>query len=211
MKSTIACLMIVSAFSVIIAENSSQEQDADPVAVAVKTYFDRKFDELKAVADKHPTSVDDFRTDMQPVEEGTKGFFGGTLIDTNFVISEVYFKRDFLARGFDLKKVKELDTFWAKMREKPEPQLSEPGHGNLFQPRLVAMRYPFLKDGKLEGIVSIMVRTEYFLEDTGLDKVKAFKIIVDDKITEEKGDLSDSAITVQIQLPSTEWVIKYDK
>jgi hypothetical protein len=183
----------------------------DAVTAAVKNYFTQRFADLQKVADTRPMDVKTFREAMKPVAENTEGFFGGTLIDTNFVIAEVYFKRDVLARGFDLKKVKELDAFWAKMRQKPEPQLSEPGHGNLIQPRLIAMRYPFLAEGKLQGIVSMMIRTEAFLSATGLDQVKAFQISVDGQVAESHGDISASPITARIRLPSTEWEIRYDR
>jgi SAM-dependent methyltransferase len=83
----------------------------DPVGKAVAAYFDRTFANLKAVADKQPTK-DTFRDAMKPLEDATDGFFGGSFIDTDFVIREVYYPRDFLARGFDLKKVKQLDYFW---------------------------------------------------------------------------------------------------
>ena len=183
----------------------------DPIGAAVSNYFYQCFNDLKTVADTKPTSAT-FRKEMKPVAQKTKGLFGGTLIDTNYVIKEVYYKRDALARGYDLKKVKELDVFWKKMSEKPEPQLSEPGHGNLIQPRLVAMRYPFLgTDGELEGIVSMMIRTEAFLKETGLDKCKAFQIIVDEKVREEDGKLSASPKEVTLALPSTTWTIKYDR
>ena len=206
---TKAVLAIAVALAGILAAKGAEEQD--PVAKAVAAYFDQCFKDLKAVAETHPTT-ETFRQEMKAVAEKTKGFFGGTLIDTNFVIAEVYFRRDALARGYDLKKVKELDAFWKKMREKPEPQLSEPGHGNLLQPRLVAMRYPFLApDGKLEGIVSMMVRTDYFLKEARLGECSAFQIVVDNKTAEEKGTLSASPREVKVSLPSTEWVIRYDR
>ena len=101
---------------------------------------------------------------MKPLADGTVGFFGGTLIDTNFVIRQVYNRGDFLARDYDLKKVRQLDYFWDLMRKAPAPQLSEPGHGNIMQPRLIAMRYPVLTDGKLVSVVSIMVRSIFMLQ-----------------------------------------------
>ena len=186
------------------------DPDADEMAKKVQAYFDQRFADLGAVAAKRP-SVDTFRAAMAPVAEGTAGFFGGTLIDTNFVIREVYFKRDFLARGFDLKRVSELDAFWDMMRKQPAPQLSEPGHGNIVQPRLIAMRYPVVVEGNLESIVSMMVRTEKFLEATGLDRCQAFRIICLGQLAEEKGTLSKNYKEVKLSLPSTEWVIQFDK
>ena len=73
----------------------------DPVGQAVATYFTTQFDNLKVVADHQP-SRDTFRAAMKPLAEQTPGFFGGSFIDTNFVNREVYYPRDFLARGFDL-------------------------------------------------------------------------------------------------------------
>jgi hypothetical protein len=96
------------------------------------------------------------------------------------------------------------------MRKAPAPQLSEPGHGSILQPRLIAMRYPVITAGKLQGIVSMMVRTEKFLEAAGLDKCSAYKIICRGVPAEEKGDLSADHREVKLALPSTEWVIQYD-
>jgi hypothetical protein len=207
-----AILAMAAALAGVLATTAAlATEDQDPVAKAVTTYFEQCFKDLKMVADTNPTT-ETFRREMKTVAEKTKGFFGGTLIDTNFVIAEVYFKRDALARGYDLKKVRELDSFWKKMRAKPEPQLSEPGHGNLLQPRLVAMRYPFLTaDGRLRGIVSMMVRTESFLKATKLDECSAFQIEVDNKTAEEQGKLSAAPREIRLSLPSTEWMIRYDK
>lgn len=176
---------------------------------SVKEYFGTLFEGLAKVAEAAP-AVDTFREHMKPMAENTDGFFGGTLVDTNFVIRQCYFKRNFLAVGFDLKKVKQLDDFWKMMREKPEPQLSEPGHGSLVQPRLIAMRYPIVKDGKLVNVVSMMVKTGAFLKAVGLDKCPAYKITCRDVLAEEDGKLSDKPLEVKLALPSTEWVIQYD-
>lgn len=182
----------------------------DPVKTAVKAYFDQAFGRLRLVAEKKPTEAS-LRQDMKPLADATQGFFGGTLINTNFVITEVYFKRDFLARGFDLKKVDQLTPFWKKMREAPTPQLSEPGHGNLVQPRLIAMRYPVLVDGKLQSIVSMMVRTESFLAATGLDAMKGFRITCNGVKAEEQGDLTGPLSSFELDLPATHWLIAYKK
>jgi len=115
-----------------------------------------------------------------------------------------------LARGFNLRKVKQLDYFWDLMDKTPAPQLSEPGH-SLTQPiHLIALRYPILTDGKLEGVVSMMIRTGAFLEASGLDKCKAWKIICLGEKAESDGKLSDNPREVKLSLPSTEWVIQYD-
>lgn len=180
----------------------------DPVGQAVATYFTTQFDNLKVVADHQP-SRDTFRAAMKPLAEQTPGFFGGSFIDTNFVIREVYYPRDFLARGFDLKKVKQLDYFWDLMRETPTPQLSEPGHGNIVQPRLIAMRYPVVKDGTLDSIVSYFVRTESFLKAVGLDQVKGYRITCRGVLAENGGKLGTDPKTVTITLPANEWLIEY--
>ena len=182
----------------------------DPVGSAVESYFTVLFNRLREVADQKPT-VDTLRDAMKPLVDQTDGFFGGTLIDTNFVIRQVYHPRDFLARGFDLKKVSQLDYFWEQMRKKPEPQLSEPGHGNIMQPRLIAMRYPVMTDGRMESIVSVMVRTEAFLKATGLDQCRGYRITCRGVQAEEKGDLSGEVTKVALQLPSTDWVIEYKR
>lgn len=180
----------------------------DPVGQAVATYFTTQFDNLKVVADHQP-SRDTFRAAMKPLAEQTPGFFGGSFIDTNFVIREVYYPRDFLARGFDLKKVKQLDYFWDLMRETPTPQLSEPGHGNILQPRLIAMRHPVVKDGTLDSIVSYFVRTESFLKAVGLDQVKGYRITCRGVLAENGGKLGTDPKSVTITLPANEWLIEY--
>ena len=180
----------------------------DPIQSAVTNYFDQLFGQLKKAADQNPEK-DTFREIMKPLVEDIDGLYGATLIGTNFVIKQVYFSRNFLARGFDLKKVDQLTEFYRQMQEKPAPQLSEPGHGSLLQPALVAMRYPVIKDGEFVNIVSMMIRTEYFLEAVGLDKVKAYEIVCLGTLAEKEGELSDNPQVLTIKLPSTEWVIKY--
>ena len=69
----------------------------DPVGQATAAYFAKQFANLKAVADRQPTP-ETFREAMKPLADDTEGFFGGSIIDTNFVIREVYYPRDFLAR-----------------------------------------------------------------------------------------------------------------
>lgn len=182
----------------------------EELAQKVKAYFEDKFIRLEAVARQHP-AVESYRQLMRPEAEKIEGFFGGSLIDADFVIRQVYHPSHFLARGYDLKKVKELKYFYKKMMEEPSPQLSEPGRGSLVQPRLIAMRYPVIKDGKLEGIISMMVRTEYFLRAVGLDKCKAFKIICRGEPAEEKGFLSDKYKEAALDLPSTQWRIQYEE
>lgn len=207
-----ACAMAVGTIALAVAV-SAQGQTADPevrMEQKIRGYFENRFADLKAVADQQPTA-DTFRKAMKPLVEKTEGVFGGTLIDPDFVIQEVYFKRDFLARGYDLKKVEQLVEFAREMKEEPAPQLSEPGHGNLVQPRLVAMRYPFMRDGNLAGIVSIMIRTEAFLKEVGLDKVKAFQIICRGKPAESVGKLSATPHKVTLALPSTQWEILFDE
>jgi hypothetical protein len=197
------------AFLALAAAASAQVQPPDdPVGQATAAYFATNFANLKAVADLQPTP-DTFRDAMKPLEEATPGFFGGSYIDTDFVIREVYHPRDFLARGFDLKKVKQLDHFWALMRKEPTPQLSEPGHGNLVQPRLIAMRHPVLKDGQLASVVSFFVRTESFLDAVGLGKAKAYRITCRGTVAEEKGKLGPAPKSVAVALPANEWLIEY--
>ena len=180
----------------------------DPVGQATAEYFARTFANLKAVADRQPTK-ETFREAMKPLEEATEGFFGGSFIDTDFVIREVYYPRDFLARGFDLKKVKQLDYFWDLMRKEPTPQLSEPGHGNLVQPRLIAMRYPVMQDGQLAAVVSFFVRTPAFLAAVGLDKAKGYRITCRGVLAEEDGKLGDNPKSVTVSRPANEWLIEY--
>ena len=192
----------------LFAASAQVQPPDDPVGLATAQYFAKTFANLKAVADRQPTK-DTFREAMKPLEDATDGFFGGSFIDTNFVIREVYYPRDFLARGYDLKKVKQLDYFWDLMRNAPSPQLSEPGHGNLVQPRLIAMRYPVLKDGQLAAVVSFFVRTEAFLKAVGLDQAKAYRITCRGVLAEEDGKLGPSPKAVTVSLPANEWLIEY--
>jgi len=176
---------------------------------AVEAYFNDLFQRLGKAAEQAPTE-DTFRAVMKPQVEKVDGLFGATLINEDWEIRQVYFKRDFLAVGFSLKKVKELDLFRKLMAEKPAPQLSEPGHGNIVQPRLIAMRYPVIKDGKMIRMVSMMVRTENFLKAVKLDSCKAYAISCLGKDAESSGTLSEKAKEVKLSLPSTEWVIRYE-
>jgi len=194
----------------LMMSNARADNAGDLMANGVSNYVARVMNGLKAVADQQPT-VDTFRAQMKSFMETTPGVFGASLIDTNFVIRQVYYRRDFLAVGFDLKRVSELDYFWKLMQKTPEPQLSEPGHGSLIQPRLVAMRYPIMVNGKFKGIVSVMLHTDSFLESVGLDKCSAFKIICLGKLAEQKGELAAKYTECSIALPSTEWVIQFQK
>ena len=207
-KSTSFQSALVGLLAFPLAISAQVQPPHDPVGVATATYFAKQFENLKAVADLQPTP-ETFREAMKPLAEATPGFFGGSIIDTNFVIREVYYPRDFLARGFDLKKVKQLDYFWALMRKEPTPQLSEPGHGNIIQPRLIAMRYPVLKEGQLVSVVSFFIRTESFLEAVGLGEAKAYRITCRGVLAEEDGKLGDNPRAVTITLPANEWHIEY--
>ena len=208
MKTSILAFLALGALP--FAAAAQVQPPDDPVGKAVAAYFDKTFANLKAVADRQPTK-DTFREAMKPLEDATDGFFGGSYIDTDFVIREVYYPRDFLARGFDLKKVKQLDYFWDLMRKNPTPQLSEPGHGSIVQPRLIAMRYPVLKDGQLAAVVSFFVRTEKFLEAVGLGDVQGYRITCRGVLAEEDGKLGDNPKSVTVSLPANEWVIEYAK
>ena len=206
MNTRILALLVLCALP--FAASAQVQPPDDPVGKAVAAYFDKTFANLKAVADRQPTK-DTFREAMKPLEDATDGFFGGSFIDTDFVIREVYYPRDFLARGFDLKKVKQLDYFWDLMRKNPAPQLSEPGHGSIVQPRLIAMRYPVLKDGKLAAVVSFFVRTEKFLDAVGLGDAKGYRITCRGVLAEEDGKLGDHPKSVTVSLPANEWLIEY--
>ena len=209
MKNTTRFLSaLIGMLAIPFAASAQVRPPDDPVGAATAAYFAKTFADLKAVADLQPTK-DTFREAMKPLEDATPGFFGGSFIDTDFVIREVYHPRDFLARGFDLKKVKQLDYFWDLMRKQPTPQLSEPGHGNLVQPRLIAMRYPVMKDGQLAAVVSFFVRTEAFLKAVGLGDAKAYRITCRGVLAEEDGELGDKPRAATISLPANEWLIEY--
>jgi len=192
------------------AQVYSCDPNNDEVGCKTVAYFTDLFDKLGSAAQKDP-GYDNYRKIMKPVAESTKGFYGGTLVSPDWIITQVYYPSHFIARGFDLKNVKELKSFYKMMQEKPAPQLSEPGHISVMQPRLIAMRYPVIKDGKVKNIISIKVRTESYLKTVGLDKCSAYKIIFDGKLAEEKGKLAKEHKEVKLQLPSTEWIIQYQK
>ena len=67
-----------------------------------------------------------------------------------------------------------------------------------------------VKDGKMTGMVSMMVRTEAFLKAVKLDTCTAFKITCLGKEAESKGALSGTHKQVRLALPSTEWVIEFE-
>jgi hypothetical protein len=204
--------LVVPLAALLLASAGTSSLQAGPAekAAAISNYFSTVFHDLGELAGKDPTP-DSFRTLAQPFVTKTDGVFGATWIDTNFVIRQVYFKRDFLAVGFDLKKVSELSAFWTQMREKPAPQLSEPGHGNLIQPRLIAVRYPILINGQFKGIVSAMIHTKSFLKAVGLDQCPAYSITCLGKVAETKGHLPPNPDEIQLDLPSTKWVIQYQE
>jgi hypothetical protein len=186
------------------------DPNGDAIGSKTVEYFRGVFEKMGKVAAKDP-NTGSFREAMKPVADGVEGFYGGTLVDSNWKIVQVYYKSHFLADGFDLKTVKELKAFVTKMKDAPGPQLSEPAHGSIVQPRLIAMRYPVVKDGSMTKIVSMMVKTESFTKAVGLDECKAYRITCQGKTAEEKGKLSKSPTRVNLTLPATEWVIEYDK
>ena len=202
----VLCMLAVAGLAAFQAQAVPTEAE---LKAAVENYYNDLFQRLGKVAEQNPT-VDTFRDLMKPQIEKIDGLFGATLINADWEIRQVYFKRDFLAVGFSLKKVKELDGFRKLMEEKPAPQLSEPGHGNIVQPRLIAMRYPMIKDGKMTGMVSMMIRTEAFLKAVKLDTCKAFKFTCLGKEAESKGTLTDARKQVKLALPSTEWIIEFE-
>ena len=202
-------LSLVAVIGLQACDSRAEAPTEMALKTAVETYFNGLFQRLGKAAGQAPTD-DTFRDVMKPLIGNIDGLFGATLINADWEIRQVYFKRDFLAVGFSLKKVKELDGFRAVMAEKPAPQLSEPGHGNIVQPRLIAMRYPVIRDGKMVSMVSMMIRTESFLKAVGLKNCKAFKITCLGKEAESAGTLSEKRKEVKVTLPSTEWVIQYE-
>lgn len=208
MKKPAIILILLTCFGLLSAVPALAVPEEAALTAAVQSYFEGMFQGLEKAAMQQPTK-DSFRTVMKPILENIDGFYGSTLIDSDFVIRQVYKKRNFLAVGYDLKKVKELGYFWDEMRKNPAPQLSEPGHGSILQPRLIAMRYPVLTDGQLTGVVSLMVRTEAFLQATGLDQAEAYRIVCRGQEAESKGELGEKYREIRLKLPSTDWLIQY--
>lgn len=176
---------------------------------AIETYFADLFQRMGEVAGQKPTEAT-FRDLMQPQIGMIDGLFGATLINADWEIRQVYFKRDSLAVGFDLKKVEELKDFRDRMKTDPAPQLSEPGRGGFMRPRLISLRYPMLESGRMTGMVSLMIRTEAFLKKVKLDTCNAFTITRLGQEAERKGTLGESPRRIQLALPSTEWAITFD-
>jgi hypothetical protein len=192
------------------AKDINNDPNNDEIGKKTIAYFNDLFGKLAKAAEKDP-NYDTYREIMKPHAESIEGFYGGTLLDSDWVIRQVYYPSHFLARGYDLKKVKELTDFYQMMKTNPAPQLSEPAHGSIMQPRLIAMRYPVIRDKKVKNILSMMVRTEEYINAVGLDKCKAYKIFCRGKLAEEKGKMSGNSKEVKLSLPSTEWVIQYEK
>lgn len=179
------------------------------VIAAVETYFDGLFDRLERVAEQQPTEAT-FRALMKPEIEKLGGFYGASFINPDWEIRAVYSRSHALAVGYSLTKVKPLDAFRKKMAEKPAPQLSEPSDGGLMRPSLITMRQPVMQDGKLAGMVSLIIRTEHFLRAVGLEACTAYVITCDGVEAERKGVLGEQRKRVVVPLPSTEWTIEYE-
>lgn len=179
------------------------------VVAAVETYFVDLFDRLERVAEQRPTEKN-FRALMKPEVEKIGGFYGASFINPDWEIRAVYSRSHALAVGYSLTKVKPLDAFRKKMAEKPAPQLSEPSDGGLMRPSLITMRQPVMQDGKLAGMVSLIIRTEHFLRAVGLEACTAYVITCDDVEAERKGVLGEQRKRVVVPLPSTEWTIEYE-
>lgn len=184
--------------------------DNDQVGIKTIAYFENLFDAMRAIAEKDP-NYSTFRKTMKPYANCIEGFYGGTLLDSNWIIRQVYNRSHFLAVGYDLKNVKELKYFIKKMEEQPSAQLSEPAAGSLMQPRLISLRFPVMENQKVKNIISIMISTDAYIKYTGLNRYKAYCIICSGKTAETKGKFTKKPNSVKIQLPSTEWVIKYQE
>ncbi len=181
----------------------------DPVGRALAAYVGKLVAELAKVAEKKPEPAT-FREAAKPLE-ALDGFYDASLLSPDFVITQVYRPAHALARGFDLKKVAALKPFVEKMKKTPGPQLSEPA-GGFLQPRLVSLRVPVCgPDGKPTAIVSLMLRESALLTAAGLDACRAYRILCDGAAASEKGTLSATPRTVRLALPSTTWVVEYDR
>ena len=199
---------VMAAAALAVCTGQAAPTEAE-LKASVETYFSDLFQRLGKAAAQAPTA-DTFRDVMKPQIEKIDGLFGATLINADWDIKQVYFKAHYPATFYSLTKVSELDAFRKLMKEKPAPQLSEPGHGSIIQPRLIALRYPVIRDGKMVSMVSMMIRTEAFLKAVKLDTCKAFTFTCLGKEAESRGTLSGARKEVKIALPSTEWVIQYE-
>lgn len=201
--------LILTMLAIACVSSTSAAPTEKEMTQAVNGYFTNLFTRLSQAAAQQPTE-DTFRKILRPLITDLPGFYDATLIDPDWTIRKVYFRRHFLAEGFSLKKIKAMDLFREEMSRNPAPQLSEPAHGGLTQPHLIVMRYPVMQAGKVTAILALMVRTEIFLQTVGLDSCHAYRITCLGQTAETKGALTIAHQTVRITLPTTEWVIDYE-
>jgi len=175
----------------------------------IEAFFAPSFKLLAEVAAKEPDKKS-FRKAIKPVVEKTEGFAGATLLDSDFVIRKTYRRSHAAAVGYDLKKTPSLKKFCEEMKKKPAAQISHPTRPRLLQPSVVVLRQPVMKDGKLTGVLSLMILTDTFLEQCGLDSCPAYKVHCSDGYTFSKGKLSRDPRHGVAHLPSATWTIDYD-
>jgi hypothetical protein len=183
---------------------------AEPLALQLQNSAQRYVDILASAARQRPTPKT-FRDVMQPLVIGLDGFRGATLLGSDFVIRQVYFKRHAGGIGYDVKSLDALKGFYDMMCDDPAPQISGPTRARLWRPSCVALRHPIVRDGELLGVVSLFVGTETFLGGTALADCNAFRISAPDVESLIKGKLSPQCRHVVVKLPSTEWTVEYDE
>lgn len=200
-----ASLLVV----LLVAARANAAPVATQMVASVQAYFTNLVGRLEQAATNAPTAQT-FREVMRPHVAGLDGFYDASLISADWIILQVYDRSHFLGVGYDLKDVPELDAFRTHMAATPGPQVSEPASGGWMSPRLISVRVPVRVDGRVTNILSLMVRTEFFLRAVGLADCRAFAITCGDKATERKGKLSPSATRVEVPLPATRWILEYE-
>ena len=180
-----------------------------PLERRVEAFFQPPCKVLAEAAAKEPDKKS-FRKVMKPVVEKTEGFAGATLLDPDFVIRKTYRRSHAAAVGYDLKKTPSLKKFCEEMKKKPVPQISHPTRPRLMQPSVIVLRQPVINDGKLTGVLSLMILADEFLEKSGLADCPAYKVKCSDGYTFSKGKLSREHRHGVARLPSATWTIDYD-
>lgn len=180
-----------------------------PLQKSIQSYFETHIKLLSEAAEQRPTKKT-FRKIMKPLVKDISEFREATLLNTNFVIQQTYYKRHKLAVGYDLKEVDSLRLFHEEMQKNPASQISGPTKAKLMNPSVIVLRHPILDDNKFVGVVSLMVSTDDFLEKVKLADCKAYRIRCSDGIEISKGVLSDNCRKVDIKLPSAMWTVEYD-
>ncbi len=183
--------------------------EENPIAVALQSSVQKYVDILSEAAEQNPTK-NTFRRIMKPYVTDLPGVRAATLLDPDFKIRQVYFRRHFAGIGYDVKSQDVMKSFFTMMTQKPEPQISGPTLPKLLRPSFVALRHPIMRDNSLTGVLTMFIATDTLLAQAGLLDGTAYRITSPDVGVVSKGTLSEHCQKTVIPLPSTQWTIEYD-